>query len=118
MCLVHPIFHVSMLESMVSNTIPSCIQSPPPPQTIDTKEHYKITAIHDSTISKHYCMPLHYLVRWKGYEETGEGLEWISADNLNAPDTIADFHLLNPDKPGPIKKLLASDYHGGQVPLA
>jgi hypothetical protein len=69
-------------------------------------------------ISKHYRMPLHYLVKWKGYEETSKSLEWISADDLNAPDTITDFHLLNPDKPGPIETLLASDYHGGQVPLA
>jgi hypothetical protein len=99
-----------MLEPVVLNTIPSCIQSPPPPETIDSKEHYEITAIRDSTISKRYCMPLCYLVEWKGYEETGKGLEWISADDLNAPDAIADLHLLNPDKPSPIKKLLASDY--------
>jgi hypothetical protein len=69
-------------------------------------------------ISKCYHMPLHYLVKWKGYEATSEGLKWISADDLNAPDAITDFHLLNPDKPGPIKKLLASNYHGSQVPLA
>jgi len=54
-------------------------------------------------------MLLHYLVEWKGYEETGEGLEWVSADDLNAPDAIADFHALNPDKPSPISNLVASD---------
>jgi hypothetical protein len=118
MCLVHFVFHVAMLKPAVPNTIPGRIQSPPLPETIDGEEHYEITAMHDSAISKCYHMPLCYLVEWKGYEETGEGLEWISADDLNAPDAIADFHLLNPDKPGPIEKLLVSDYRGGQVPLA
>ena len=35
-----------------------------------------------------------------------EDIEWVSADNLNAPDAIADFHSLNPDKPGPVNKLV------------
>ena len=42
----------------------------------------------------------------------------ISADNLNAPDAIADFHSLNPDKPGPVDKLVAADYRGGRAPVA
>ena len=62
-------------------------------------------------------MPLCYLVKWKCYEETSEGLEWVSTDNLNAPDTIADFHSLNSDKPGPVNRLVASDYCGGHVSL-
>ena len=45
-----------------------------------------------------YCMPLCYLIEWKGYEETSKGLEWVSADNVNASDAITDFHALNPDK--------------------
>jgi hypothetical protein len=45
MCLVHPVFHVAILKPAVPNTIPSCIQSPLPPETIDSEEHYKITAI-------------------------------------------------------------------------
>ena len=56
-------------------------------------------------------MLLHYLVEWKGYEETGKDLKWVSADDLNAPDAIASFHTLNPDNPGPFDKLIASDYH-------
>jgi hypothetical protein len=117
MRLVHPVFHVAMLEPAVPNTITGRVQSPPPPETIDGEEHYEITAIRDSAINKRYRMPLRYLVEWKGYEETGEGLEWISADDLNAPDAISDFHLLNPDKPGPVEKLVASDYRGARVPL-
>ena len=63
-------------------------------------------------------MPLCYLVEWKGYEETGEGLEWVSAEDIQAPDALADFHALNPDKPSPVDKLVASDYHRGRLPGA
>ena len=57
-----------------------------------------------------------YLVEWKGYEETGEGLEWVSTEDIQVPDALMDFHALNPDKPGPIVKLVASDYCGGCLP--
>ena len=110
MCLVYPVFHVSMLEPHTPNTIPGCIQLPPPPETIDGKEHFEINAIHDSAIICCYCMLLHYLVEWKGYKETGKGLKWVSAEDIQAPDALTDFHALNPDKPGPIDKLVASDY--------
>ena len=63
-------------------------------------------------------MPLQYIVEWKGYKETGEGLEWVSAKDIQVPDALMDFHTLNPDKPGPIDKLVASDYHGGHLPGA
>ena len=113
MRLVHPVFHVSMLEPHTPNTIPGCVQLPPPPETIDGKEHFEINTICDS-----YRMPLCYLVEWKGYEETGKGLEWVSTEDIQVPDALADFHALNPDKPSPINKLVASDYCGGHLPGA
>ena len=118
MRLVHPVFHVSMLESHTPNTIPGCIQSPPLPKTIDGEEHFEINAIRDSAIVCCYHMPLHYLVEWEGYEETSEGLEWVSTEDIQAPDALTDFHALNPDKPGPIDKLVASDYRRGHLPGA
>ena len=75
MHLEHPVFHVAMLEPAVPNTIPGHIQSLPPPESIDDKEHYKINAIHDSAIVCCYQIPLHYSVEWKAYKETSEGLE-------------------------------------------
>ena len=107
-----------MLEPHTPNTIPGCIQSPPPPETIDGEEHFKINTIHDSTIIHYYCMPLRYLVEWKGYEETGKGLKWVSAEDIQVPDALMDFHVLNPDKPGPVDKLVASDYRRGHLPGA
>ena len=107
-----------MLEPHTPNTIPGCIQSPPLPETINSEEHFKINTIHDSAIVHHYCMPLCYLVEWKGYEETGKGLEWVSTEDIQVPDALVDFHVLNPDKPSPINNLVASDYCGGHLPGA
>ena len=107
-----------MLEPHTLNTIPSHIQSPPLPKTIDSKEHFEINAIHDSAIVCCYHMPLCYLVEWKGYKETSEGLKWVSTEDTQAPDALTYFHTLNPDKPGPIDKLVASDYCGSHLPGA
>ena len=78
----------------------------------------RINAIHDSAIIHCYHMPLRYLVEWKGYKETSEGLKWVSTEDIQVPDALADFHALNPDKPSPINKLVASDYCGGHLPGA
>ena len=45
MHLVHPVFHILMLEPHTPNTIPGCVQSPPPPETINGEEHFEINAI-------------------------------------------------------------------------
>ena len=102
-----------MLEPHTPNTIPGCIQSPPLPKTINGEKHYEINAIHDSTIICCYHMLLCYLVEWKGYEEMVKGLKWVSAEDIQMPDALMDFHVLNPDKHSPINKLVASDYCGG-----
>ena len=107
-----------MLKPHTLNTISSHVQSPPLPETINGEEHFEINAIHDSTIVRHYRMLLCYLVEWKGYEETSEGLEWVSAEDIQVPDALTDFHALNPEKPSPIDKLIASDYRGGHLPGA
>ena len=84
-----------MLKPHTLNTIPGHVQSPPLPKTIDGEEHFEINAICDSTIVHHYHMPLHYLVEWKSYEETGKGLEWVSTEDIQVPDALVDFHALN-----------------------
>ena len=44
-----------------------------------------------------------YYVKWAGYEGTDKENSWISASELtHANDLLRDFHLQNPDKPGPI----------------
>ena len=60
---VHPVFHISMLESAVSNLIPNQHQTPPPPVIVDGKPEYKISEILDSKLdNRRRACKLLYLV--------------------------------------------------------
>ena len=48
MWVVHPVFHVSMLELAHGNIIPEQTQPPPPPVEIDGEPEYEISKILDS----------------------------------------------------------------------
>ena len=63
---------------------------------------FKILEILDSKIDKRHKCKLQYLVKWSGYEGTNEETSWIPASKLeHTMESVADFHLTNPDKPGP-----------------
>ena len=49
---VHPMFHVSQLESATPNTIPNWSQPLPPPVEVDGKPEYEITEILDSKLDQ------------------------------------------------------------------
>ena len=60
---VHPVFHVSMLESTISNPIPNQYQTPPPPVVVDGEPEYEISEILDSKLDNRQCAcKLLYLV--------------------------------------------------------
>ncbi|SJL16828.1 uncharacterized protein ARMOST_20357 [Armillaria ostoyae] len=50
LCAIHPVFHVSQLESVEENTIPNHTQPPLPPVEVDSEEQYEIAQILDSKI--------------------------------------------------------------------
>jgi hypothetical protein len=103
---VHPVFHVSMLEPSTPNSIPNCIQPPPPLVIIDEEPEYKISEILNSKLDKWQACKLLYLVRWSGYEGTNEETSWILANELgHASEIISKFHLHYPNKPGPLSNL-------------
>ena len=100
---VHPVFHVSQLEPVIQNTIPNCIQPPPPLIEIDGEPEYEIAEILDSKIDCcHKSCKLLYKVCWLGYEGTDKETSWLLATELDhALDLVLDFHLHYPGKPGP-----------------
>ena len=104
---IHPVFHVSQLESIAPNTIPNRVQPPPGPVEIDTGEedHFEISEILDSKIDRRFRCKLQYKVRWLGYEGTEDEYSWITADNFNAADLIEAYHARYPTKPGPLSAL-------------
>jgi transposase InsO family protein len=99
---VHPVFHVSMLEKAVPNTIPNRVQPPPPPVIVDGELEQEIGEILDSKIDRRRRCKLLYYVRWLGFEGTDEEYEWLPATELdNAQEFVADYHRSYPNKPGP-----------------
>src|SRR5437868_7115697 len=101
---VHPVFHISQLESTTPNTIPGCIQPPVPPIVIDGEPEFEIAEILDSKVDNCRLCKLLYLVRWAGYEGTDEETSWILATELgHALELVSDFHAAYPDKPGPLE---------------
>jgi hypothetical protein len=100
---VHPVFHVSMLEPLVLNSILERNQSPLLPVEIDGEAEYEISEIRDSkTDWRRRPCDLLYLVRWAGYEGTDEETSWDLATELShATEILTDFHSAYPAKPGP-----------------
>ena len=99
---IHPIFHIFMFEPSTPNEFPNRTETPPLPVIIDGEMEFEISEILDSKVDKHHKCRLQYLVKWSGYEGTNEETSWIPASELeHAMESVADFHLANPDKPGP-----------------
>ena len=103
---IHPVFHVSQLESIEPNTIPNWTQEPPPPVEVEGEEHYEVSDILDSKIDKQYrWVPLWYFVQLLGYEGTDEKYSWVTTDDIATDELIVEFYLRYPNKPRPLDKL-------------
>ena len=99
---IHPIIHVSMLEPSAPNKFPNHTKTLPPPIIIDGEMELEILEILDSKIDKCCKCKLQYLVKWSGYKGTNEEPSWIPTSELkHTTESVVDFHLANPDKPGP-----------------
>ena len=98
MSRVHPVFHVSLLEHYIANTLPGRTIPPPPPIEIDGEMEYEVEAVVDS---RKFRNKLQYLVQWVGYQESS----WEPAENLECPEIVAQFHARYPNKPGPVTSL-------------
>ena len=91
-----------MLEPSAPNKSLNRTETPPPPVIIDGETEFEILEILDSKIDKRRKCRLQYLVKWSGYEGTDEETSWIPVSELkHTMESVADFHLANPDKPGP-----------------
>jgi hypothetical protein len=95
MSKVHPVFHVSLLEKYVPNTIEGRITPPPLPILVENEEEYEVEEILNS---KYKHKKLQYLVHWKGYSIADRS--WIPIEDMNTKELLIQFHTKYPKKPG------------------
>ena len=95
---IHPVFHVSLLEPHVANTLPGRVVVPPPPVQVDGLPEFEVNSILDSRFRRG---KLQYLVDWVGYDPFER--TWESVQNIsNAAGAVADFHSKFPSHPRPL----------------
>ena len=82
---IHPVFHVSLLETAADDPLPEQHIEPPPPVLADGEEAWEVEKILYSRL--HY-QRRQYKVKWVGFNEPS----WESASDLdNAPDRVNVF---------------------------
>ena len=92
---VHPVFHVSLLESYRESSFPGRMHSLPPSIKIKNHEEYEVDKILDS---RRRWGKVEYFVHWSGYDFNERTRE--PAKNLaDAPKKIQEFHQRYPYKP-------------------
>lgn len=88
---LHPVFHVSLLHRYSENTIPDRIPPPPPITIVDGEEEHEVEQILESQTRNGN---LRYRVRWRGLPPSED--EWVDANDVHAPELIAEYHAQNP----------------------
>lgn len=94
--LVHPVFHVSLLEHASNDPFPGQYNPPPPPVEIDGEEEYFVDRILDSRIFGRWKKP-QYLVKWTGYDEAS----WENFETVDGLAAVDRYHEQYPERPGP-----------------
>ena len=92
-------FRVSLLGHATDDPFPSQRADPPPPVEVDGKEEYHVDEILDSREYGRW-QKLQYLVKWSGYDRP----TWEAAENVDGLQAIDRFHVLYPEKPGPLQE--------------
>jgi len=99
MRVIHPIFHVSMLEPTTPNAFPQRSEPPPAPVIINGEPEYKISKIVNSKIDCRRACKLLYKVIWLEYKDTDNDSEWLPVTELeHVKELLSNFHLQYPTK--------------------
>ena len=102
MSRLHPVFNVIKLTPAPDDPIPGrCAPPPPPPELVDGEEEYVVEKVLNSRM---FRRKLQYLIKWEGYNT--EHNSWTNADDVHAPELMAEFHRDNPSAPRHIRALV------------
>ncbi|OJD22663.1 hypothetical protein ACJ73_05992, partial [Blastomyces percursus] len=88
------------LRKAADNPLPGQINVPPEPIEIEGENEWEIEEVLASRINRG---KLQYRVKWLGFDDD---FSWYPARNLKgSPHLLREFHIANPTKPGPPKRL-------------
>jgi hypothetical protein len=91
---IHDVFHADLLTPYHETDFHGRNYERPPPDLINGEEEYEIERVVDSR--RHgRGGKIQYLVKWKGYPDSEN--QWVSWDDVNAPELLAEFKERNPN---------------------
>ncbi|KAJ1576003.1 hypothetical protein NDA11_005725 [Ustilago hordei] len=86
---VHDVFHVSMLEPARTSSLPQHAEQPTIPSLPDEDLDFEVEALIDK---RSHNGTTEYKVLWRGYSD--EAASWEPVENLNCPDLIQEYEVL------------------------
>jgi hypothetical protein len=103
---IHNVFHADLLTPYRETDFHGRNYEQPPPDLINGEEEYEIERVIDS--QRHGCGgKIQYLIKWKGYPDSEN--QWVSWDDVNAPELLAEFKEQNPNALSHIRGIVGDE---------
>ena len=97
---VHNVFSPDRIRKAGTDPLPGQIAEPQPPIIVNTEKEWEVQEVLASKLVRN---KLRYRINWLGHDED---LDWYPASDIKyAPAKLREYHIANPDQPGPPKQL-------------